>query len=121
MHIIKLPSQEIQIKWGMYAQRLYCERYNIIDPIAFFEQFQDQRNIQKLIPQLLLIGAEYAAIKQGGQSIYTIVDACEWFDQGGELSEDGEIMKAFIYIIGGHKVNLSDGSSFANAEKKTES
>jgi len=121
MHIIKLPSQEIQIKWGMYAQRLYCERYNIIDPIAFFEQFQDQRNIQKLIPQLLLIGAEYAAIKQGGQSIYTIVDACEWFDEGGELSEDGEIMKAFIYIISGHKVNLSEDIVNPNDEKKTES
>lgn len=122
MHIIKLPSQEIPIKWGMYAQRLYCERFNIPNPIAFFEQFQDEKNIQNTIPQLLLIGAEYAAIKQGVEFKATLVDACEWVDEGG-LDIDGEIMKAFIYIIHGHKINLSEQNSFANSdiEKKTES
>ncbi len=119
MHIIKLPNSEITIKWGMYAMRLYCERYNLPDPIAFFEQFQDQRNIQKIVPQLLLIGAEYAAIKTGNKFEYTLVDACEWFDEGGELAEDGEIMKAFIYIISGHKANLTDGNVDNSGEKKT--
>lgn len=102
----------------MYAQRLYCERYNIPDPIAFFEQFKDERNIQTLVPQLLLIGAEYAALKNNTPHSYTIVDACEWFDEGGELSEDGEIMKAFLYIISGHKVNLSETSVNPSDEKK---
>ena len=118
MHVIKLPSGNIEIKWGMYAQRLYCERYNIPDAIEFFEQFQDSRNIQKLVPQLLLIGAEYAALKSNKPQSYTIVDACEWFDEGGELSEDGEIMKAFIYIISGHKVNLSESILKPDDEKK---
>ena len=117
MHIIKLPSKEIPIKWGMWAQRQYCERFNIPDPIAFFEQFQDERNIQKLIPQLLLIGAEYAAIKTNSGVQYSLMDACEWVDEGG-LDEDGEIMKAFIYIISGHKVNLSEENVSANIEKK---
>ncbi len=99
MHVIKLPSGNIEIKWGMYAQRLYCERYNIPDPIAFFEQFQDSRSIQVLVPQLLLIGAEYAALKSNTPRTYTIVDACEWFDEGGELSEDGEIMKLFYTLL----------------------
>ena len=120
MHILKLQSKEIPIKWGMYAQRLYCERHNVPDPIAFFEMFADQRNIQDRIPELLLIGAEYAAIKQGQEFKYNLVDACEWCDEGG-FDAEGEIMKAFIYIISGHKVNLSEENSFANDEKKTES
>lgn len=120
MHILKLPSKEIPIKWGMYAQRLYCERFNIPDPIAFFEQFQDERNIQKIIPQLLLIAAEYGAMKNGTKVEYSIVDACEWVDEGG-MDADGEIMKAFIYIISGHKINLSEDNVNANLEKKTES
>lgn len=122
MHIIKLPSKEIPIKWGMWAQRQYCERFNIPNPIAFFEQFQDEKNIQTLIPQLLLIAAEYAAIKQGAKFEYTLMDACEWCDEGG-MDADGEIMKAFIYIISGHKVNLSEQNVSANSdiEKKTES
>ena len=120
MHIIKLPSQEIQIKWGMYAQRMYCERFNVSDPIAFFELFADERKIQDRIPELLLIGAEYAAMKAGTEFKYTLVDACEWCDEGG-FDADGEIMKAFIYIINGHKINLSEENVIANLEKKTES
>lgn len=122
MHIIKLPSQEIQIKWGMYAQRLYCERYNIPNPIAFFDQFADEKNIQNIIPQLLLIGAEYAAVKKGLEFTATLIDACEWCDEGG-FDADGEIMKAFLYIIHGHKINLSEENVIANTdlEKKTES
>ena len=124
MHIINIPSKEIPIKWGMWAQRQYCERFNIPDPIAFFEQFQDEKNIQTLIPQLLLIAAEYAAVKQGSTKAYeyTLMDACEWCDEGG-MDADGEIMKAFIYIISGHKVNLSEQNVSANSdiEKKTES
>lgn len=121
MHIIKLPSQEIPIKWGMYAQRLYCERFNVPDPIAFFELLADERTIQNRVPELLLIGAEYAAMKQGAKVEYTLMDACEWCDEGGGLSPDGEIMKAFVYIISGHKINLSEDNVNANLEKKTES
>lgn len=121
MHVIKLPSKDIPIKWGMWAQRQYCEKFNIPNPIAFFEQFQDTDNIQTIIPQLLLIGAEYALVKEGKECAYTLIDACEWIDEGG-LDADGEIMKAFVYIIHGHKVNLSEEIvSAANDEKKTES
>lgn len=122
MHVIKLQSKEIPIKWGMWAQRQYCERFNISDPIAFFELFTDERKIQDRIPELLLIGAEYAAIKQGSTDAYkyTLMDACEWCDEAG-FAPDGEIMKAFIYIVNGHKINLSEENVNANLEKKTES
>lgn len=117
MHVIELPSRKVNIQWGMYAQRLYCERYNIPDPIAFFEMFADERKLPDIIPQLLLIGAEYAAIKNKSDEKFTIIDACEWVDEGGGLSEDGEIMKAFVYIISGHKINLTE-NSIVNPEKK---
>lgn len=123
MHILKTPSQEVPLKWGMYAQRLYCEKYNVPNPIAFFKLFEDELTIQDRVPELLLIAAEYAAMKQGIDKKYTIVDACEWCDECGGFKGEGAIMDAFIYIVSGHKVNLSEENVIAtdNIEKKTES
>lgn len=69
------------------------------------------------------MGAEYAAIKKGIEFKDTIIDACEWVDELGGISDNSPCLAAFHYIMAGYQLDLSEQNSFANSdiEKKTES
>jgi hypothetical protein len=143
MHVLKLKQGDKVIKWGLWAQREFAKRKGMANALDFFSLFASTEDpnaedvvaekaraeketagrMMDLIPELFLMGAEYAAIKKGIEFKDTIIDACEWVDELGGISDNSPCLAAFHYIMAGYQLDLSEQNSFANSdiEKKTES
>ena len=118
MYVLKLKDKEIQLRWGLWAQREYCRRKGINTVSEYAAVLGDGDSILNAIPDMILLAAEYACIKAGQPFNYTEIDVCEWIDEIGGYADGSKVFEIFRFIVGNGQIELSD-PVHSGEEKKT--
>lgn len=102
MFELKVGETTVNLKWGTYAMKLFCQRMGTgID--GFFELLQEiadgKSNQQKMLSMLesfIHAGYEYA----NGQKA-TDIEVCEWIDYCGGVVKinEGQMVDYINYVI----------------------
>lgn len=114
MFELKLPSGTVQLKWGYWAMKQFCELKGL-KPVEYFQMLSEGDGILNYVAEFLLIGAKYAALKGKGTEVSEL-EVCEWIDEAGGVKAEGVIMDYLKYVIASHTTNLSEKEE---AEKKS--
>lgn len=104
MFVLKAGSKTIQLNWGTWAMKRFCELkgINIVD---YFDII-GSGNIQLAdVITIIQAAAEHAS---KGTVKYTEFEVCEWIDEdGGIVNPDGQIKKFFEWIAEQHIVKAT--------------
>lgn len=105
------------IKWGMWANREFANRKGLNGTMEYLEFLQTPGVMMDVFPEMVLLGAEYAAMRAGAKSTLTESEVLQWIDDNGML-ESGLSKDLMTYILsGGKEISLS--TPIDNGEKKT--
>lgn len=116
MFELKISSGTIQLKWGYWAMKKFCERHDF-KPTQYFEMLSNGNGVLDYVAELLVIAHEYAALKNGAAKVDEVT-VCEWIDEAGGVKADGVIMDFLKYLIATHTANTSEDKQ-AVEEKKS--
>ena len=118
MFELKLNDKTIQLKWGTYAMRLFCEKRNItID--KYFEVLGNTQLDLDIVIKLIYIGYLSASISKEEEVIYNEVNVCDWIDEIGSIfTSEGQVMDYIKYIVSTTVYTLS-GTPKEEEKKKS--
>ena len=119
MQKITIKGNEVEVKWGMWANREFAARKGLNGTMEYLEFLQVPGMIMDCFAEMVLLGIEYAAMKSGNKPEVTEGDVLVWVDENG-MFEDGSRSKELLnYILsGGKELNLTD-NPITDGEKKT--
>ena len=104
--IVKKPTKvtttynnTIQLKWGTWSMREFCNERNItID--KYFEVLGNNQFDLDIIVKLIYIGYKSACISNKQEVEYTENDVCDWMDEIGSIFQpDGQVLAYLKYIV----------------------
>ena len=99
MFELKLNNKTIQLKWGTWAMREFCNAKDItID--KYFELLSNTQFDLDIIIKLVHIGYKSACVSNKQSIEYDENDACDWIDEEGSIfNPDSKILVYLRYII----------------------
>jgi hypothetical protein len=99
MFQLKLNNNTIQLKWGTWAMREFCNAKGItID--KYFELLTNTHFDLDIIVKLVYIGYQSACVSNKVTIEYDEVDACDWIDEIGSIFDtNGQLIDYVKYII----------------------
>lgn len=99
MFELKLNNKTIQLKWGTWAMREFCELKGIsLD--KYFELLGNSQTDLDLIVKLVYVGYKSACISNKQELEYTEVDVCDWIDEVGSIfASEGQLIGFIKYIV----------------------
>jgi hypothetical protein len=117
MFELKLKNNTIQLKWGTWAMRDFCNEKGItIDD--YFQVLSSASLDLDVIVKLMYCGYKSACISNKEQMTYTEVDVCDWIDEIGSIfATEGPLIDYLKYIIG-NTVTSAKGATNEDEKKK---
>lgn len=99
MHKFEINNKTIDLKWGTWAMREFCQDKGIaID--QYFELIGGKVLDLDTIIKLIYAGYKSACNSKKEPIEYTEDDVCDWIDEiGGIFNTEGPIIEYFKYII----------------------
>ena len=118
MFELKLNDKTIQLKWGTWSMREFCNSKGItID--KYFEVLSSSQFDFDLIVQMVYIGYKSACVSNKQEIIYDEVDACDWIDEIGSIFlTEGQLIEYIKYIISSTVTNVKSKSPKEEEKKK---
>ena len=99
MFELRLNNNNIQLKWGTWAMREFCNERNItID--KYFEVLGNNKFDLDIIVKLIHIGYKSACISNKQEIEFTENDVCDWIDEIGSIFQaEGQVLAYLKYIV----------------------
>jgi len=106
MFELKLNNKTIQLKWGTWSMREFCNAKDItID--KYFELLSNTQFDLDIIIKLVYIGYKSACVSNKESIEYDENDACDWIDEVGSIFQtDGQIIDYVKYIVSTTVLNI---------------
>ena len=119
MFELKLNNKTIQLKWGTWSMREFCNSKNItID--KYFEVLTSTQFDFDLIVQMVYIGYKSACVSNKQEIIYDEVDACDWIDEIGSIFlTEGQLIEYIKYIISNTVTSIKSKTPKEEEKKKS--
>jgi hypothetical protein len=99
MFELRLNNNTIQLKWGTWSMREFCNEQNItID--KYFEVLGNNQFDLDIIVKLIYIGYKSACLTNKQEIEYTENDVCDWMDEIGSIFQsEGQVLAYLKYIV----------------------
>jgi len=99
MFELRLNNNTIQLKWGTWSMREFCNERNItID--KYFEVLGNNQFDLDIIVKLIYIGYKSACLTNKQEVEYTENDVCDWMDEIGSIFQsEGQVLAYLKYIV----------------------
>ena len=115
MFQLKLKSHSINLKWGTWAMREFCQIKGIkLD--EYFKLLAESSTDLDLIVNLVYCGYKNACRIEKTDCVYTPDDVCDWIDEvGGIFTTDSQLVDYIKYIA---ESTILDTQSNKKVDKK---
>lgn len=107
------------IRWGMWANREFANRKGLSGTMEYLEFLQTPGVMMDILPEMILLGAEYAAMKSGVKSTLTESEVLLWIDDNGMFEDGTKSKELMTYILSGGKELQLSNDIHSGEEKKT--
>jgi hypothetical protein len=99
MYQLKTNNKTIQLKWGTWAMREFCNAKGITIDKYFTLLGESHFDLDNII-KLVYIGYKSACVSNKDEIIYTEADACDWIDELGSIfNTEGQLVDYMKYVV----------------------
>ena len=118
MFELKLNNKTIQLKWGTWAMREFCNAKGVTIEKYFEVLGKSQFDLDSII-KLVYCGYKSACVTNKAEVIYTEDDICDWIDELGSIfASEGQLVDYIKFIVELTVTSIQGGKPNKEEKKK---